>query len=429
MEETDLSAMGTLNSEGDDTTERRKTEEALRRSEERYRLLAENANDIIWGVDLQGRNTYVSPSVQRLTGYTPEEAMRTPLYEGMTPASWEATKDELASIMAAAAAGEATETRLVELELKRKDGSTIWVEVRANPTYDASGRLVGIQGISRDITDRRRAEEELRTLNQELEKKVEEGTRQLLDAQEELVRNEKLSIVGQLAGTVGHEIRNPLMVISNAVYFLKIVMPDADDKVKEYLDMIKQEVDRSLSIISILIDFTRTKTPMAVPVNLEVLVTRSLNKRPIPENVSVQLDLPDTLPEANVDPFQLDHVLDNIITNSLQAMAKGGTVCISAKRVACCVLRDTCSGMTPNTQHPTPDFIELRISDTGEGISPENQERLFHPLFTTKTEGMGLGLVVARKLVEVNKGRIEVESSLGKGTTVTITLPAVEKQS
>jgi hypothetical protein len=152
----------------------------------------------------------------------------------------------------------------------------------------------------------------------------------LKSAQEELIRKEKLFILGQLAGFVGHEIRNPLGVINNAVYYLKNIMPDADDTVKEYLDIIKQEVQNSEIIINDLLDFSRTKAPHSVQASVPDLILQCINKIQIPGNINITIDIPDNLPCIYADPFQIDQVLVNLVTNAVQAMPEGGLICISA---------------------------------------------------------------------------------------------------
>jgi PAS domain S-box-containing protein len=296
-------------------------------------------------------------------------------------------------------------------------------------TYTDTGGIVsGLVGVILDITARKQAEEKLRLLNEQLEYKIAERTRQLLETQQELIRKEKLSILGQLAGTVGHELRNPLGVINNATYFLKTIMPEANDTVKEYLDIIESEIDNSQRIISDLLDFSRTKVPEIIQITPVTLVTRALGKCHMPENVEVHMDIPDTVPEVHVDPFQMGQVLQNLINNALQAMPKGGTLSISARLVQgsrSIVQGSEKENLEPSTLHHAPesDFIEISISDKGEGISPENMNKLFQPLFTTKTKGIGLGLVVCKNLVEANGGKIEVESQLEKGTRFTVLLP------
>lgn len=262
-----------------------------------------------------------------------------------------------------------------------------------------------IETISKESAERKRAEDEIRTLNEELEAIVEERTNQLLEAQEELVRKEKLAILGQLSGSVGHELRNPLGVINNAVYFLKTVMPDADETVKDYLDIIKTEVNNSLRIISDLLDFSRTKTPHTRSTTINELINKSMERCSLTKGTTVQMDIPDMLPVVMVDPLQMRQVFQNLITNAIQAMPDGGNLHIRAQ------------------EDKAIKSVRISFSDTGKGISPEDMKKLFQPLFSTKARGIGLGLVVSRNLTEANGGTIEVKSQSGKGTTFTVILP------
>lgn len=281
--------------------------------------------------------------------------------------------------------------------------------------------------------ERKLAEEKIHALNEALERKVEERTKQLLNAQEELVRTEKLSILGQLAGSVGHELRNPLGVMNNAVYFLKSIMPETDGTVREYLNIIKSEIDTSQRIISDLLGFARLKTPRTQSVLVQEIIKRSLQICEIPENINIQTDLPDTLPAIQVDPLQMGQVFQNLILNAVQAMPGGGSVRVSARRVQSSEFGVQSGKEVKFSELRTQDsardgnFVEISVTDTGEGIAPENREKLFQPLFTTKGQGMGLGLVVTKKLTEANGGRITVESQWGKGTTFALTLPAPEE--
>ena len=268
------------------------------------------------------------------------------------------------------------------------------------------------------LIERENAEQEVRRLNVELEMKVEERTRQLIDAQEELVRQEKLATLGQLSGSVGHELRNPLGVISNAVFYLRTVMPEADETVTEYLDIIKNEVDSSQRIITDLLDLTKTKTPRTRVVAIAGLIRQGLGKCVVPGNISLHLEIPDALPAVKVDPPQLAQVFQNLISNAIQAMPRGGELFVAARRAGS---RER--GVMNSPGNAGFDDVEITIIDTGEGISPENMKKLFQPLFTTKARGIGLGLIVARNNVEANGGRLKVDSRAGKGTTVTVLLP------
>lgn len=276
------------------------------------------------------------------------------------------------------------------------------------------------EALKSEITEHRRDEEEILRLNEVLELKVEERTRQLLEAQEELVRKEKLATLGQLSGSVGHELRNPLAVMSNAVYFLKMVLADADETTKEYLDIIKKEIDTSLRIITDLLDFARTTTPQIKAVTARELADENLGRCAIPDNVVLQTEIPDNLPLLRVDPLQMGQVLTNFITNAVQAMPDGGALRVAARFVG--------AGLAPaQSGYPQgvalQDFVEISVTDSGEGIAPENMKKLFQPLFTTKAKGIGLGLVVCKNLVEANGGRIDVASEPGKGMTFTVVLP------
>jgi PAS domain S-box-containing protein len=266
--------------------------------------------------------------------------------------------------------------------------------------------IAGFASMAMETHERRLAEERVRAMNDQLERMVDERTRQLVEAQDELVRREKLAILGQLSGSVGHELRNPLGVMSNAVYFLKMVLTGADETTREYLEIIRHEIDNSLRIISDLLDFARTKTPQIAAVAVRELVEENLGRCTLADNVRVALDMPDSLPLLSVDPLQLGQVLQNLFTNAVQAMPGGGELRVTAVEAG--------------------RFVELAVSDTGEGISPENMKKLFQPLFTTKARGIGLGLVVCRNLVEANHGEIGVSSRPGEGTTFTLTLPVAE---
>ncbi len=256
-----------------------------------------------------------------------------------------------------------------------------------------------------EITERKHAEEETRILNEELERKVEERTRQLLDTQEELVRKEKLATLGQLSGSVGHELRNPLGVMNNAIYYLKAITTDDDETLKEYLDIIKNEIDTSQRIISDLLDFSRTKSPQTKEITVRELLNESLGRCTIPKNVVLQTKLPDTLPSLRLDPLQIGQVLQNLITNAVQAMPDGGSLTLKCD---------------DNLKDGT---LKISVIDTGEGITPENMKKLFQPLFTTKARGIGLGLSVSRNLTEANGGTLEVTSRPGEGSTFEVILP------
>ena len=243
----------------------------------------------------------------------------------------------------------------------------------------------------------------LRQDRDQLEKVVKERTRELQEAREQLIRWEKLAVLGQLAGGVGHELRNPLGIISNAVYFLKLVLPDAGVKTTEYLGIIENETRNAEKIVADLLDFSRSKSADREPVAAAELARRVLERYPAPAAVTVSVQAGADLPRAYADPRQMAQVLGNLVVNACQAMPQGGRLTISATRRG--------------------KEMSIAVADTGVGIAPENMARLFEPLFTTKPKGIGLGLAVSKSLVEANGGRIEVQSAPGVGSTFTLYLP------
>jgi signal transduction histidine kinase len=297
-----------------------------------------------------------------------------------------------------------------EIVFTRKDGQKVSTVVSPQPVFDDVGHFAGAFAVITDITERVRAEEALKEYSTRLEGMVGERTRALEDAQEQLVRREKLATLGQLAGGVGHELRNPLGVISNVVYYLQMVLAseNADETVKEYLEIISVEVRNATKIVSDLLDFSRTKSAARERADVSALVERALERQPPPANVRVTTEIPSGLPPVYVDPGQIEQVLTNLVTNACQAMPDGGELTIGA-----------IAG---------EDEIALSVSDTGCGISEENLDKLFEPLFTTKPQGIGLGLALSRNLVEANGGSIQVKSDKGKGSTFAVVLPVRERE-
>jgi signal transduction histidine kinase len=182
-----------------------------------------------------------------------------------------------------------------------------------------------------------------------------------------------------------------------------MVLPDADEKVKEYLALIQKQVHISDKIVSDLLDFTRIKSVDREPLSVSEVIQQTLARFPAPDNVQVIFDLPEDLPKAYADLQHVLQVLGNLTLNACQAMKDGGRLTFSASAA--------------------DEMIRIAVQDTGTGITPDNMKKLFEPLFTTKPKGIGLGLAVSRKLIEANGGRIEVQSEIGAGSTFTVWLP------
>ncbi|TFG49005.1 MAG: hypothetical protein E4H33_03140 [Anaerolineales bacterium] len=272
-----------------------------------------------------------------------------------------------------------------------------------------------------EIQQRERAEAKIRQLNASLEQRIEERTSELHEAQEQLVRKEKLATLGILAGSVGHELRNPLGVISSSIYYLDQVQPEANEKIRQHHAMIGQEVHNADKIISDLLDFSRNISAEQEWVSIPDIVQCTLDRYPMPASVEVKLKLQADLPKVFADPYQVEQILGNLTTNACQVMVPqgsstsetdGGMMTISANQV---------SAVSAGGQQE--EMVVIAVKDTGQGITPENLKKIFEPLFTTKTKGIGLGLAVSQKLAEANGGWIEAESQPGKGSTFRLYLP------
>lgn len=388
----------------EDITERKRAEaereaalEALRESEDKFKHVFEAAN-VGKSITLPGGEINVNQAFADMLGYTREELSgRT--WQELTPA------DEIESIqkmLAPLLEGKKGADRLTKRYL-HKDGSHVWADVSVAMRRDDAGRPLYFVTTIVDISRRKRAEEEIKALNAELEARVKARTRELHEAQEQLVRQERLAVLGQLAGGIGHELRNPLGVISNAVYFLKLVQPDASDEAQEYLHILESEARNAAKIVDDLLDFARIKSVDREPVSAEELAAAALARYPAPAGVDVMLDFPAALPALHVDPGQMQQVLGNLLTNAYQAMPGGGALTISARQ--------------------EDRVVAFSVADTGAGIPPQTLDKIFEPLFTTRARGIGLGLAVSHNLVEANDGRIEVDSKPGKGSTFTLFLP------
>jgi signal transduction histidine kinase len=225
----------------------------------------------------------------------------------------------------------------------------------------------------------------------------------LHDTQAALVRRERLAILGQLASSVGHELRNPLGVMTNAVYYLKMVHAEGNQEVREYLGILAHQIGLAERIVADLLDFARLKSPQWQALDASTLIEDQLARLEPESGVSIERRFATGLPPVRVDPVQIGQVLFNLFTNASQAMNGAGTLTISLQK------RD--------------DLIAIDVTDTGPGISAENLPKIFEPLFTTKARGIGLGLAVSHSLATNNGGTLTAVSPPGSGATFTLTLP------
>ncbi len=249
---------------------------------------------------------------------------------------------------------------------------------------------------------RKQAEKELEKYRNHLETLVEERTKELKDAQEQLVLKEKLVAIGQVSGSIAHELRNPLATMQSSSYYLSRVLKDADDKVKKHLTLIQDTILLSNNIITNLLSLTRARSLSPVKSDVNRIVKDVLTDFKTVEGITINTQLEENLPTVPLDIIQISSVFKNIISNSVQAIPEGGSLDIKTEMKG--------------------DFVGVEFKDTGTGISKENIQKIYEPLFITKAKGIGLGLSLVKTIIDEHNGSILVESEIGKGTTFTLKL-------
>jgi signal transduction histidine kinase len=217
-------------------------------------------------------------------------------------------------------------------------------------------------------------------------------------------RHERLAAIGQVAGGVAHELRNPLNVVKTSAYYLLNAKSPAPEKVAEHLRRIGQHVEVADGAITALSNFAKMPLPTLAPFVVRACVMEALAVNPMPAGVRVDLDFPDSLPPALGDAGQILIVFANLIRNARDAMPQGGTFAVRGR--------------------PADGGVEVAFADTGVGIAPENLGRIMEPLFSTKARGLGLGLALAKTILEKHRGTLRVESAPGQGSTFTARLTA-----
>jgi PAS domain S-box-containing protein len=370
-----------------DITAHKQADQAREESEQRYRVLADNALDVFWTTDMELAITYVSPSVRYFIGRSAEELMN--MYRqnvlnaeimGVLQADADRIEKGLRRLLV-----DPSRTQSVEFELRHPDGFTSWVEVKMSVMRDAKGRTAGILGVARDVTQQKKM-------------------------LQRLVSADRLTSLGEMAAGLAHEVNNPLTAVMGFAYLLQ-QNPNTPPEIKNDVEAIYREGKRAAEVIKNFLIFARGQKPEKQTIYINDIVEGVLRLRRSQmekENIEVSLNLGDDLPAIQGDISQLQQVFLNIILNAEYFMYK------AHKR-----------GQLTVVTEPREDMVKVTIMDDGPGIASDRLGRVFDPFYTTKDvgEGTGLGLSICYGIVREHGGSVYVESQPGKGAAFTVELP------
>jgi len=388
----------------EDVTERERNETLLRESEERYRSLFENAYEGIFQSTLEGTYTMANPAMLRILGYSSFEELkesvkdiRNELY--VNPED----RDRFLEIL-----HKEGKVMNFETQFRRKDGNIIYVNTTAWPIRDESGKILYIQGITEDVTERKKKEEELNSLRE-----------QFLQAQ-------KMEAIGRLAGGVAHDFNNILTVILGTCQIALMNLKN-EEKLKKNIESIMHSAEKAASLTRQLLAYSRKQLMQIRVIDLNELIEgmEEMLKRLLGEDIEIEMYLEKNLGKIKADPTHLQQVIMNLATNAKDAMPEGGKLIIETFNVQ--LTEDY--ARTHFGVEPGP-YVMISFTDTGTGIPKDIIPHIFEPFFTTKEkgEGTGLGLSTVYGIVKQLGGHIYVYSEEGRGTTFKIYFPRTDEK-
>ena len=376
-----------------DLTERRKAETNLRESQQQFRLLVQGVTD--YAIYLLSPEGYVSswnPGAQRIKGYAPEEII------GQHFSRFYTEEDRQAGLPQQTIAIATSEGRFEREGWRlRKDGTKFFANVVVDAIHNPDGSLLGFAKITRDITERTKAE------------------RALEEAREALLQSQKMEAIGHLTGGIAHDFNNLLMAIQGSLELLRRRLPSDDPRVTQLIDNAFQGAQRGAALTQRMLAFARRQELKLVPLDVHDVVQRMANllQSSLGPSIRVETHFPLELPRINADANQLELALLNLAINGRDAMPKGGTVTISATK------RTDVPGLKAG------DYLCVSVTDTGTGMDEETLKRAMEPFFTTKGvgKGTGLGLPMVHGMAEQSGGTLLLKSRPGRGTSAEICLP------
>jgi PAS domain S-box-containing protein len=378
-----------------DVTERKQAEDALRESEQRFRLLVNGVTDYaLFMLSPEGTVTNWNPGAERIKGYSQAEIIGSHFSRFYTPEDQAAGIPQRALETAAAAGRYESEGWRV-----RKDGSRFWAHAVLDAVRGDNGELLGFAKITRDLTEKKKADEALEKANIAL------------------YQAQKMESIGQLTGGVAHDFNNLLSVLSSGLEVLGMQRGEGDTRT---LESMRRAIDRGARLTQQLLAFARQQPLQAETRNLNAIIRgfETVLRRAGNPSIDFVIDLDRKAHNALIDSARFESALLNLVVNARDAMPEGGRLVIATGNIVA------------DGQHPAGlapgEYVRVTVSDTGTGMPPDVVARAFEPFFTTKEvgKGTGQGLAIAHNvIVDKHGGTIKVSSSPGKGTTFTIRLP------
>jgi PAS domain S-box-containing protein len=369
-----------------DMTERRRAEQAVRESEERFRRIFEESSVGIAIVSLEGRFIRTNPAFQNIIGYSDTELLQMKFLDITHPDHRDQDAQEVARLARGELQRYVTNKRYV-----RKDGSRMWAHVTVSVVRDPAGKPMYFIPLVDDITNLHKAEQEM-------------------------VRLDKLESLSVLAGGLAHDFNNLLTAIMGNISLVQSD-PSTGEKSTQRLRSAEAASLRARDLTQQLLTFSRGGTPDRKPVCLRSTVIESAEFATHGSRVRCEFRLPDDMWSVEADSGQISQVFSNLVINGVHAMPDGGVIEIGAKNEVVTV--DTRPALAPGR------YLHLWVRDSGVGIPPEHLAKIYDPYFTTKQNGVGLGLATAYSIIRHHAGILEAESAPGAGTTFHILIPAL----
>jgi PAS domain S-box-containing protein len=360
--------------------------DALRESEEKYRSFVETSTDWIWAMDLEGRHTFSNEKVRDILGIGPAELAQASLPELIHAEDIPRAREVLDTARSSGGGWQG-----VVLRWRHTDGTYRWLESNATAVTDARGRLVGFRGTDRDITERRRLEDEL-------------------------VKAQKLEAIGTLAGGIAHDFNNLLQGLFGYISLARLNLAKSD-VAEEMLEQAEKALSLSVNLTTQLLTFAKGGLPVKQRIGLSAVLENPVKFALSGSRSAYRIAVEEGLWVVEADEGQLGQVIQNLVLNASEAMPQGGTVEI--------VARNEFIERGDNALVPSGGaFVRIDVKDTGAGIPGQHLARIFDPYFTTKQKGSGLGLATSYSIVRNHGGFIDVSSRLGEGSVFSVYLPA-----